>query len=133
MIYQVNQNQLTAFHHLVALKDDHLLKIVLAYSACHRARYLRQKAPVKRIANYTSDVFRRLADDLKGPKGELNYIHLASTIMLASLKIIAPESFEGQMKWETPLAAAKEMIRERGGWSQLKQDETGYFLQTWFA
>jgi len=123
---------LTAFYLSVALEDDHLLKIVLAYSACHRARYLRQKPPVKRIATYTSDVFRRLADDIQGPKGKLNYIHLASTIMLASLKIIAPESFEGQMKWETPLAAAKEMILERGGWSQLR-DETGHFLKTWFA
>lgn len=104
---------------------------MLAYSAYHRAGVLHQQPPHQRIARWTKNVFANLRVTLDGPKDNINDAHLATAIMLASLEIISPNSFEASVTWQTHLTAAKEMIISRGGW--LKRDRMSYFLRVWFA
>ncbi|KNG83705.1 C6 zinc finger domain protein [Aspergillus nomiae NRRL 13137] len=79
---------------IVAIGDSNLLNLMLAYSASHRARYLEHPEPTTRIAHWVSNVFPALRVALEDPHEKVTDNHLATAIMLLSLKIISPGTFE---------------------------------------
>jgi hypothetical protein len=117
----------------VALHDEDLLNLLLAYSASHRARLLHQQEPSNRVALWVKDVFPKLRRALMGDE-PITIQHLASAIMLASLEILSPNAFEVKIHWRDHLSLARQMIIARGVPQNFQQhDKVARFLSRWFA
>ncbi|EUC40902.1 hypothetical protein COCMIDRAFT_107576 [Bipolaris oryzae ATCC 44560] len=125
------------FRHILpqmAVKDENLLSLLLAYSASHRARMLNHPEPSNRIAVWVQDVFPRLRQTLQENPNEVPDNTLASVIMMASLEIISPGTFEVPISWKDHLTMARQMITQRGGPRGMsRKDLVAYFLSRWFA
>lgn len=119
----------------MAVENSILLKLLLAYSACHRARLLGHREPSNRIALWVEDVFPSLRHSLENISNEtLSNANLATAIMLASLEIISPESFGVSIPWQKHLSIARSIIRERGAPATIsRRDPVMYFLTRWLA
>lgn len=119
----------------MAVDNANLLNLMLAYSACHRARLLNHKEPVQRIAHWVKNVFpslRRALDETQNT--DVSNANLAVAIMLASLEIISPSSFGVEIGWQAHLHVARGIIRARGGpHSVSRKDPVMYFLTRWLA
>jgi Fungal specific transcription factor domain len=118
----------------VAVEDPNLLNLMLAYSASHRARFLHHREPSNRIARWVSDVFPALRHALDGPHENITDSHLAASIMLLSLEIISPSTFEVQVPWPVYLRLARELFLAR----DIRQrahpgDKVGLFLARWLG
>jgi len=120
----------------VAVKDENIMSLLLAYSASHRARMLSHDEPANRIAIWVRDVFPKLRHSLAmatSPSSITNET-LAPAIMMASLEIISPNTFEVPIKWQDHLMIARQMIIARGGPRSFDRgDHAAYFLSRWFA
>ena len=127
----------TNYCHLVALKDDNLLRLLLAYSASHRARLMEYTEPRTRIGQYMENVFSTLSTALADPHTQISNSTFATSIMLASLEIISPNPFgtKTTISWETHLSMTRKIIFERGIREKTvdRNDEESYFLTRWFA
>lgn len=121
----------------MAVQDDNLLNLLLAYSASHRARLLRQPEPAVRIALWVRDIFPHLRMALDNPSEIISNSNLATAIMLASLEIISPKAFGVEVPWQNHLDTARQMIAARGGPHKVKTasrgDKVSSFLWSWFA
>lgn len=121
----------------MAVRDDNLLNLLLAYSASHRARLLRQPEPATRIALWVQGIFTKLRKALDDPSEIISNVSLATAIMLASLEIISPKAFGVAVSWQQHLGTAREMIAARGGPLGMKTasrgDKVASFLWSWFA
>lgn len=107
--------------------------MLLAYSASHRARLLAHPEPYGRIALWTRHVFTNLRESLAYPKAQISDAALAAAIMLASLKITSPTTFETFIPWQSHLKFARELFISRSqtrGGSACKID---HFLGQWLA
>ena len=79
------------------------------------------------------DVFPALSNALR-PGNQISDSNLATAIMLASLEIIAPKSFEVEVSWQQHLNIARQMIVLRGhGQPVHRREKIAYFLTRWFA
>lgn len=121
----------------MAVQDDNLMNLLLAYSASHRARLLRQPEPATRIALWVQDIFPNLRRALDEPSEIISNANLATAIMLASLEIISPKAFGVEVPWQTHLDTARQMIAARGGPQRMRTasfgDKVSSFLWSWFA
>lgn len=121
----------------MAVRDDNLLSLLLAYSASHRARLLRQPEPATRIAMWVVDIFPNLRKALDDPSEIISDSNLATAIMLASLEIISPKAFGVAVPWQKHLDMARQMIAARGGPQRMRtasrEDKVSSFLWSWFA
>ncbi|KAG9242974.1 fungal-specific transcription factor domain-containing protein [Calycina marina] len=121
----------------MAVRDDNLMNLLLAYSASHRARHLGQPEPTSRIAMWVQDIFPQLRRALNDPTEIISNANLATTIMLASLEIISPKSFGVKIPWQNHLDTARQMIAARGGPQRIQAashgDKVSSFLWSWFA
>ncbi|KAI9832423.1 MAG: hypothetical protein M1819_004412 [Sarea resinae] len=117
----------------MAVHNINLLKLLLAYSASHRARLLDQPEPATRIALWVQDVFPSLRAALSQPKENITNANLATAIMLASLEIISPNTFDVPVPWQHHLNTARQMILARGGPQVHRKDKVSYFLIRWFS
>ncbi|TVY47243.1 hypothetical protein LOCC1_G004368 [Lachnellula occidentalis] len=121
----------------MAVQDDDLLYLLLAYSASHRARLLRQPEPATRIALWVQDIFPNLRRALDDPSETIPDTSLASAIMLASLEIVSPIAFGISVPWQRHLDTARQIIAARGGpqgmRSAARGDKVASFLWSWFA
>lgn len=121
----------------MALQDENLLNLLLAYSALHRARLLRQPEPELRIALWVQDIFPNLRRALDDPNQIITNANLATAIMLASLEIISPKAFGVEVSWHNHLDTARQMIAARGGPQNVqtasRSDKVLSFLWSWFA
>jgi len=121
----------------MAVQDDDLLSLLLAYSASHRARLLRQPEPATRIALWVQDIFPNLRKALDDPGEIISNANLATAIMLASLEIISPKAFGVAVPWQTHLDTARQIIAARGGPQGMRTaargDKVASFLWSWFA
>ena len=119
----------------MALNDLNLLHLLLAYSASHRARLLKHEEPTNRIALWVRDVFptlRRALDDDR--KQQISDSNLATAVMLASLEIISPNTFEVPIPWQSHLDTARRMIFAKGGVQYVRQQaQVPHFLSKWFS
>lgn len=117
----------------LAVTDDDLLGLLLAFSASHRARLLCHPEPANRIAVWVQDVFPKLRRALESAE-QISDSNLCTAIMLASLEIISPNAFEVPISWQSHLKLARQMIIARGGLQSLnRKDKVAYFLSRWFA
>jgi hypothetical protein len=121
----------------MAVQDDDLLSLLLAYSASHRARLLRQPEPATRIALWVQDIFPNLRKALDDPSKIISNANLATAIMLASLEIISPKAFGVAVPWQRHLDTARQIIAARGGPQGMRTaargDKVASFLWSWFA
>lgn len=118
----------------MAVSDNNLLHLLLAYSASHRARLLNHREPCTRIALWVQDVFPSLRRALNDPTEQVSNTNLATAIMLASLEIISPNTFEVRVSWQNHLSTARSMLLARGqAGSVHRKDRISYFLSRWFA
>ncbi|KAL2417757.1 hypothetical protein ABEF95_005114 [Exophiala dermatitidis] len=119
----------------MAVDNPNLLNLLLAYSACHRARLLNHPEPANRIAMWVRDVFPSLRQTLDNVSNtEVSNANLATAIMLASLEIISPSSFGVSIPWQNHLSIARSIIRSRGGPHSIsRKDPVMYFLTRWLA
>jgi hypothetical protein len=117
----------------MAVEDDDLLNLMLAYSACHRARLLRGEEPVTRIAQWTQNVFPNLSVALMHP-GQLMITNVASWIMLASLEIISPRAFGVDIMWRRYLSSCHIVFNTLGrGASTPERQKQQFFLARWYG
>ena len=121
----------------VALRDTNLLKLLLAYSASHRARLMHYDEPTTRISHYIDGIFESLGRALHNPNMQISNSTFATAIMLASLEIISPNAFDAvvPIAWNTHLGIACSVIHSRGIHAQTvdRNDDESYFLTRWFA
>lgn len=118
----------------VAISDPNLLNLMLAYSASHRARFLRHPEPATRIAHWVSDVFPALRHALDDPSQNVTDSHLATAIMLLSLKIVSPSTFEVPITWQSHLKLARDLFLARGVQHVANPgNAVALFLARWFA
>ncbi|RYP54916.1 hypothetical protein DL768_000480 [Monosporascus sp. mg162] len=123
---------------LMAVRDDNLLALLLAYSASHRARVLNQPEPILRIAIWVDDIFPALRQALDNPGRNFSDANLATAIMLASLEIISPRVFGYDIPWQRHLSLARELIAVRPGGLRgmqinFRDDPVSSFLWSWAA
>ncbi|UPX18073.1 uncharacterized protein EKO05_0008390 [Ascochyta rabiei] len=118
----------------MAVRDENIMNLLLAYSASHRARMLNQPEPANRIAVWVQDVFPRLRRTITENPNHISNSTLAAVIMMASLEIIASNTFEVPISWQSHLQMARQMVVARGGPQGVdRQDRVAYFLSRWFA
>ncbi|KAF2720680.1 hypothetical protein K431DRAFT_285589 [Polychaeton citri CBS 116435] len=133
----------------MAVRNRHLLHLLLAFSASHRARLLGHDEPANRIAEWMDDVLPALRQALSGPSSPgkpadpadpSNLAPLATAIMLASLEIISPNTFAVPITWQDHLKVARQLIVVKGGLHHLAHDKSSgardkaiFFLSRWFA
>ncbi|KAI0172048.1 hypothetical protein GGR52DRAFT_548814 [Hypoxylon sp. FL1284] len=122
----------------MAVKNDNLLSLLLAYSASHRARVLNHPEPTFRIALWVDDIFPALRQALSDPGKNFSDANLATAIMLASLEIISPKVFGYDIPWQRHLSLARELITARPGGlrglqSNFRHDLVYSFLWSWAA
>ncbi|CEJ56753.1 Putative C6 zinc finger domain protein [Penicillium brasilianum] len=117
----------------MAISDPNLLNLVLAYSASHRARYLGHAEPVTRIAHWVSDVFPALRVALEASKEEITDSHLATAILLLSLKIVCPGTFEVPIPWQSHLKLARDLFIARSDRIAMPGNRIGAFFARWLG
>ncbi|KAH7077152.1 fungal-specific transcription factor domain-containing protein [Paraphoma chrysanthemicola] len=118
----------------MAVSDQNIMHLLLAYSAAHRARMLNHPEPSNRIAVWVQDVFPKLRQTLIENPEHVSDNTLAAVIMMASLEIISSGAFEVPVSWQSHLTMARQMIIARGGPRGMgREDRVAYFLSRWFA
>lgn len=131
----------------MAVRNVHLLNLMLAFSASHRAKLLGHAEPSARIAEYLADVLpalRRALDEPSSPSPDPTdpsfLAPLATAIMLASLEIVTPDTFSVRISWQQHLQIARRLIIAKGGLHRLAhqkadgaRDKAIFFLSRWFA
>jgi hypothetical protein len=118
----------------VAVEDLNLLNLMLAYSASHRARFLGHREPLNRIAHWVRDVFPTLRHALDGPHENITDSHLATAIMLLSLEIISPSTFEVRIPWPNYLSLARNLFLARDvRYRAHPGNKVGLFLTRWLG
>lgn len=119
----------------MAVETDHLMNLLLAYSASHRARLLEHPEPTERIGRFIDETVRSLNEALGSPKDATSDASLATAIMLASYQIVSPNPFAANgLTWQVHLDAARRIIAQRGGAQGMHSGDTvSYFLVRWFA
>lgn len=145
--HDCSENPLRGVLPQMAVRNNHLLHLMLAFSASHRARLLSHPEPANRIAEWMSDVLPALRQALSEPTSQVvsdpadpsSLAPLATAIMLASLEIISPDTFAVPISWQNHLHVARQLIVATGGLHHLAQKANGardkaiFFLSRWFA
>jgi len=112
----------------MAVRDNNLLGLMLAYSACHRARLLSHPEPVTRIATWVSNVFptfrKALAEGRRLTDGTV-----ATSIVLSSLTLSFPNAFDTTMFWQHHLDVARRMVQSRCDAGMM----IPFFLRRWYT
>ncbi|KAF2810124.1 uncharacterized protein BDZ99DRAFT_442636 [Mytilinidion resinicola] len=131
--HDCEQNPFRSILPRMAVQNETVLCLLLAFSASHRARLLNHPEPANRIAVWVQDVFPKLRQDLNS-NNEISNPTLTTAIMLASLEIISPNTFEVPISWQNHLTVARQMIIARGGPKSVQRsDQVASFLGRWFA
>ncbi|CAI7651229.1 unnamed protein product [Penicillium glandicola] len=117
----------------MAIGDSNLLNLLLAYSASHRARYLGHPEPANRIAHWVSQVFPTLRMALESSSEDITDSHLATAIMLLSLKIVSPGTFEVPITWKSHLKLARDLFLARSESMAQPGNRIGAFFARWLG
>ncbi|KAJ5584732.1 uncharacterized protein N7459_004532 [Penicillium hispanicum] len=117
----------------MAMGDPNLLNLLLAYSASHRARYLGHPEPANRIAHWVSDVFPTLRVALEASPEDITDSHLATAILLLSLKIVSPGTFEVPIPWQSHLKLARDLFLACSERIARHGNKIGAFFARWLG
>jgi Fungal specific transcription factor domain len=117
----------------VAIEDEDLMNLLLAYSACHRAMLLEHEPPANRIARWVENVFPKLFNALSNPESlSLNIV--ATSVIFASLEIISPTALEVPTTWRQYLSSTRGMLESRAKYQpQRYYDDRNFFICRWFG
>ncbi|KAJ5493485.1 hypothetical protein N7539_002231 [Penicillium diatomitis] len=99
----------------------------------HRARYLGHPEPANRIAHWVSDVFPTLRVALEASKEDITDSHLATAILLLSLKIVSPATFEVPIPWQSHLKLARDLFIARSDRLAKPGNQIGAFFARWLG
>lgn len=116
----------------LAMQDDILLRLLLAYAACHRARLLRHAEPKNRIATWVTPVFPSLREALSGNEPITDSV-FGSCVMLASLTQSYPLAFDLPISWQEHLSLARRLYSLRLGQEGFQRTQATFFFGRWFA
>jgi serine/threonine protein kinase len=119
----------------MAIKDENIMNLLLAFSAMHRARLLNHPGPSNRIAVWLSEVFQNLRKALQ-PASDASQITnstLALPIMMASLEIVSPNVFEVWIPWQAHLTIARQILAQDETRTANYLDPAADFLIRWFG
>ncbi|THW41514.1 hypothetical protein D6D25_04692 [Aureobasidium pullulans] len=106
--HQCPSNPFSTILPQLAMQDDNLLRLLLAYAACHRARLLRHAEPKNRIATWVTPVFPSLRQTLSGNEPISDSV-FGSCVMLASLTQSYPLAFDLPISWQEHLSLARRL------------------------
>ncbi|KAL1303181.1 hypothetical protein AAFC00_006607 [Neodothiora populina] len=116
----------------LAMKDENLLSLVLAYASCHRARLLHHAEPINRIASYVTHLFPRFREALASgqPVSETLF---GTCVMLASLTQSYPWAFDAPISWPQHLGMARQMCQSVVSRKNRPRSKAMYFFLRWFG
>ncbi|KAK3945264.1 fungal-specific transcription factor domain-containing protein [Diplogelasinospora grovesii] len=132
----------------MALRNENLMNLLLAYSAAHRARRLKYPEPKMRIALWVQDIMpalHKIVEQAMSSETSISSADIATAIMLASLEIVSPlalgtlpDKAERSIPWQMHLSLAREVLSHRPGGLRRRQsndpeDQVCAFLWSWFA
>ena len=120
----------------VAISDDSLMNVFLAYSATHRAHILRHRSPSNRIESYLRSASYCINGSLNGPAWRTTSAKLGAHLLLVSMNLTCASPKESiliqQTPWHSHLRAARDLIDLRRDNPQ-DYDSTAFaFLTRWF-
>lgn len=115
----------------LALRDDNILSLVLAYSACHRARLLNHSEPINRIATWVSRLFPAFRQALASG-GPISEPLFGTCVMLASFTQSFPWAFDAPISWPQHLSMAREMCKSVTEHGRARSKAALFFLR-WFG
>lgn len=95
----------------IALGTPHLLSVMLAYAASHRAKWLNREEPTEVISQLLNRTFEGLNRSLEDSRESKSDATLATAIMLATYEIISAKVDDS---WKTHLHGAREIVVARG-------------------
>ena len=115
----------------MAVRDSSVLRLMLAFAACHRARLLGHAEPLARIATWVGGLvpsIHRAADSTEAISDEA----LIAVVMLCSLSVLFPGVFPEHSSWQDHLVVARRMVKLRGGPGALCATKATFFIRRWF-
>ena len=129
----ISRHHWSANSSLVAISDDSLMNVLLAYSATHRADVLRHQSPSKQIELYLQNAGYTISGSLHGLACKDDLTKLGAHLLLVSMHLTcaSPKGsyFIQQMSWRGHLRAARDLIdlRRNQPWNYAFD-----FLTRWF-
>lgn len=116
----------------LALQDENVLSLLLAYAACHRARLLNHPEPTNRIATWVSHVFPTFRQALASGQ-PISECVFGTCVMLASLTQSYPMAFDLPISWEEHLGMARQMCQLIASREIRPRSKAAFFFLRWFA
>lgn len=116
----------------MALENENLLGLLLAYAACHRARLLGYAEPVNRISTWVSNLFPTFRQAL-ADKAPISDALFGTCVMLTSLTLSWPLAFGLPVSWQAHLSIAQRIFKLRVSQGNSTQTQAGIFFTRWFA
>lgn len=105
------QNPFKTILPAMALGTPHLLALILAFSAYHRARYLRLPSPTELLGRLLSRVFQGLTKALESEQEAKSDVTLTTAIMLSSYDMLTETV---NSSWKKHLHGARDIVIARG-------------------
>lgn len=117
----------------MAIDDESLLSLLLAYAACHRARLLCHTVPVNRISTWVTRLFPTFRAALAN-NDSISDSLFGTSVILASLTLSFPLAFALPISWQGHLSVAQQMLKQRRRQQGGKPfTRAAYFFDRWFA
>ena len=116
----------------LAIQDENLLSLLLAYAACHRARLLCHAEPINRISTWVDRLFPRLRQALANGEAITDTL-FGTCVMLASLTLSYPKAFAVPISWYDHLSVAQQMYKLRSQQHSQSPTNASRFFDRWFA
>lgn len=95
----------------IAINAPHLMSLVIAYAATHRAQIVNQSEPIEMISKLLERTFDGLAKSLEDNEESKSDATLATAIMLCSYEVITAAADD---RWKTHLQGARGIVVARG-------------------
>lgn len=104
------QNPFKTILPAMALQTPHLLALLLAFSAHHRARFLRMELPTEVISRLLTRVFQGFIKCLENEKEAKSDTTLTTAVLLTSFEILTSG---GRNSWKTHMHGARDIVISR--------------------
>lgn len=108
----------------MALSTPHLLALLLAFSANHRARFLRMETPQEVISRLLTRAFQGFIKCLESEKEAKSDTTLTTAILLSSYEILTSS---GTDAWKTHMHGARDIVIARDFANTLLEEHTNLF------
>lgn len=122
----------------MALDNDALMNLLLAYSASHRSQLLRSALPQMRMAEWAQSIFPALRGSLVNGSAPVSDVVLAMAVMLVALEIMSPGAFGQGVSWRVHITHAKSLLLKRLNHaheepSRHSSNEGLWFIRSWLG